>query len=368
MNASSRVCAPRLLLQWHITHRCNRSCSHCYQQGVPCDGPGPAEQEEVLRQFERLMASCSAHVGGPVRGHVTLTGGEPFLHPGFLDLLERIAARPNLSFAILTNGSLIDAALARRLARLRPCFVQLSLDGGPERHDRRRGAGDHEQTTRAARHLVESGVRTLFSFTAGSDNYKDFPRVVRAGCRLGVSRVWADRLVPCGAGAALKTLSPAQTKRFLRLMRRVRLAARLRTFGRTEVAMHRALQFLAGGGPPYRCTAGRSLLTVMPNGDVLPCRRLPIAVGNLLRTELVEIYQDSALLRRLRDPAQVSRGCEACTYRHSCQGGLRCLAHAVHGSPFVADPGCWKSSAIGLAELEHQQEHNETLKTVSRTF
>ena len=105
--------------------------------------------------------------------------------------------------------------------------------------------------------------------------------------------------------------------------------------------MHRALQFLVGGGRPYRCTAGDSLITVQPNGDVVPCRRMPLRVGNLLETPLAELYERSPLLRALRDPDRASRGCERCAFARLCGGGLRCLSAAVHGDPFVADPGCW---------------------------
>ena len=110
---------------------------------------------------------------------------------------------------------------------------------------------------------------------------------------------------------------------------------------RTEVAMHRALQFLIGGGEPYRCTAGSSLLTLLPNGDLLPCRRLPIVVGNVLQTPLVNLYRDNETLRALRESAPPP-ACAACAYRRACRGGLRCLAYAASGDLTTIDPGCWQ--------------------------
>jgi len=53
-----------------------------------------------------------------------VTGGEPFARSDFLDLLGVFAAHHRLfRFAILTNGTFIDAAMARRLRKLRPAFV-----------------------------------------------------------------------------------------------------------------------------------------------------------------------------------------------------------------------------------------------------
>ena len=109
--------------------------------------------------------------------------------------------------------------------------------------------------------------------------------------------------------------------------------------------MHRALQFLVGDGFPYHCTAGDMLITVLPNGDVVPCRRLPITVGNVIETPLEQLYYESPMLRSLRDRDRVSRGCETCACESLCRGGLRCLSYAVTGDPFRADPGCWISDS-----------------------
>lgn len=334
----------RLLFQWHITERCNLRCTHCYQHSF--DGAElPAQQwPNVIAQLEELLEQWSATRGQPCRAHLNLTGGEPFVHREFLPLLERLAQkRPRLTFAILCNGTSIDAGLAAALGRLQPGFVQVSLEGTAATHDRIRGRGNFARVMAAIRHLRQARVPVLIAFTAHRDNYREFPAVARLGCDLRVQRVWADRFIPDGNGSAHGTqpLSTSETREFVGLLSEADAEARRRWFGRTEVARHRALQFLGGDAPTYRCTAGESLLTLLPNGDVLPCRRMPIRVGNILEQPLHAIYRDAPLLKELRQPAQVAAGCEPCAFRHSCRGGLKCLAYALHGSPFVSDPGCW---------------------------
>jgi radical SAM protein with 4Fe4S-binding SPASM domain len=234
---------------------------------------------------------------------------------------------------------------------MRVGYVQVSIEGARATHDRIRGAGQFQLAVDAIRRLVDAGVRTLISFTAHRGNYREFADVAELGRRLKVSRVWADRLVPCGHGAELPVLSPEQTREFFGVMRRARDAIRRRWFNRTEVSMHRALQFLEGGSRPYRCTAGDTLLTVMPNGDLYPCRRMPVHVGNIVETPLCELYHGD-FLRSLRDSQQVSKGCEACIWRKRCGGGLKCLSYAVTGDPFTTDPGCWLATGEG-------QDHDE---------
>ena len=342
-----RYVPPGLLLQWHLTERCNLRCAHCYQDKYTGSELGFEQLLKVLDQFTDLLKSWRQDCGRRVRGHVTVTGGEPFIRRDFLDLLEVFAAkRENFSFAILTNGSFIDTVMARRLRRLGPAFVQVSIEGTNETHDRIRGPGNFDRTVAAVRSLRAERIETFISFTAHRDNFREFAEVARLAGKLRVSRLWADRLIPTGSGSSLheQMLTPDETREFFETMLKARNQARRRWFGRTEIAMHRALQFLVAGGRPYHCTAGDSLLTVQANGDLYPCRRMPIRVGNLTETPLAELYYHSDLLRALRDRSRVVDGCQGCFYSQLCRGGLKCLSYAMTGDPFKADPGCWRIS------------------------
>lgn len=283
-----------------------------------------------------------------MRGHVTITGGEPLIHPDCLQLLEMLSShRESFSFAVLTNGTMVDEPLAKRLAELQPAYAQVSVEGSEATHDRIRGAGSYRQTVDGARHLVRAGVRTIISFTAHRGNYREFEDVARLGRRLGVRSVWSDRQIPTGRGAAMRNdaLNPEETRQLLESMLACETRGLRNWLSRTEVKMHRALQFLVAGGEPYRCQAGERLIAVLPNGDLLPCRRMPVVVGNLLTTPLRRLYDESPFLRALRDPERVSAGCEGCFYAGLCRGGLKCLSFALTGDPFQADPGCWRSVA-----------------------
>lgn len=334
---------PRLLLQWHVTERCNFRCAHCYQEEYDGVELSFDEQMGVIGQFKDLLSRLGETKGVPVWGHVTVTGGEPFIRRDFTDLLDALAADTDgITFAILTNGSFIDAPMAARLKKLGTRFVQVSIDGDREMNDKLRVDGAYDAAVTALRHLVGEGVGTLISFTASRRNYRDFPAVARLGRELRVTRVWADRLIPAGQGTAMQEemLTPEETREFFGLMQQAR-AEGLRSFSQTEIHLGRALQFLVGGGRPYHCGAGDRLLTLLPNGDVLPCRRMPIPVGNVTEKSLSEIYFDTPLLQELRDEDHPIAGCEGCAHAVACGGGLRCLSYAVTGSPFHADPGCW---------------------------
>ncbi len=342
-----------LRLQWHITERCNFRCSHCYQDSQNSEELDFRQLIQVMDQYKDLLKNWKGGPEKPARGHINVTGGEPFIRHDFLDLLELFAGnRRHFSHAILSNGSFIDRKMAKRLRQLRTSFVQVSIEGTEETHNRVRGAGNYGQAVSALKNLVKEGVRAIISFTAHRDNYREFTDVARLGRRLKVSRVWADRLIPYGNALNMvdKLLSPEETQEFFGIMEKARPVGVWSRFQRTKVSMERALQFQVGGGRPYRCTAGDSLITVQPNGDLYPCRRMPVPVGNLMEHPLEELYYDSELFRALRGHC-VSEGCETCFYSELCRGGLKCLSLAVTGDPFKADPGCL-GPAPGSGKME----------------
>lgn len=144
--------------------------------------------------------------------------------------------------------------------------------------------------------LFQKNIRTLISFTAHKKNFIHFQDVVKTGCRLGVQTVWADRLVPLGHGEQLETLDKFETRSFFEQMLEARQWVKQRN-SKTKIVFNRALPFLVGGGTPYSCKAGDSLITIMPDGTLLPCRRIPVVVGNLYRSPLVDIYHSSPFLK-----------------------------------------------------------------------
>jgi len=333
-----------LILQWHITERCNRSCLHCYQETATDKELEFDSLLNIIEQWKELLLKCSpSRQNYFTHGHINVTGGEPFCRRDFFKLLEVFHEnRQFFTYAVLTNGSLITRETAKHLKKLGPEFVQVSVEGDRATHDSIRGRGSFEETVSAIKNLASEKVKIYLSFTAHRDNYLSFRHVARLARRYNIKKVWADRFVPFGQGAAMKdcTLDPQKTVDFIRIMDRERRRYILNHFSGTEISMNRSLQFFAPGNKPYRCSAGDTVLTVMHDGTLYPCRRLPIPAGNVMETSLADLYFNSDLLKILREPVAATKGCEACSCLPYCRGGARCIAYAVTGNMFNADPGC----------------------------
>ena len=312
-------------LQWHITHRCNLRCSHCYQDDYSAFSSRKS-LEAVLNQYSRLLEEYG------FKGYLNITGGEPLAHPDLFWLLEEAGNR-GITTAVLTNGTLIGRREAAELKRLDVDYVQVSLDGLRETHDKIRGEGSFDLAIRGIRELKAQGIYVTVAFTAQRENYKELSRLADFCNNLGADKLWFDRVViPKDEDKNNLSLS---SKEYSALCRK---ASRLNRQGKISCA--RALQFIKKKKKNiYSCNAGSRLLAILADGTVMPCRRLPIEVGNVTLSELLTIYRKSPELIKLRK-SEIPEKCKPCKYAQSCRGGAKCIACAKSGRYDIPDPDC----------------------------
>lgn len=134
---------------------CNLACRHCFNSSGPrSPWLGSLDIGTVRRYAEEANA-----LG--VR-EFYFTGGEPFMHPEIMDMVE--AALAVAPVTVLTNGTLVDEALATRLARTATAApysleIRVSLDApSAEENDAVRGRGSFAAALRAIRLLADRGL------------------------------------------------------------------------------------------------------------------------------------------------------------------------------------------------------------------
>ena len=329
----------RITFQWHITEVCNYRCKHCYQDSYLYDGvdyPGMLDFYKKLEDFVLHFNDGKKRLSA----HINFTGGEPFMKTGLLDLLEVVKRNRVFSYGILSNGFLLPESDLLRLKSLNPRFIQISLDGSESIHDSIRGIGSFKEVVKAIKAYNALKIPVLLSFTANAQNYQSFSEVVRIARKYNVYKLWTDRYLPSGSNDDL-TLNSAQVKDFFENILREQKSKLASRFSKTIISSSRSLQFLVTGGQPYSCSAGSTLLAILSNGDILPCRRLPIKIGNLITDSLIDIYQNNSILKELRRNDNLDDACKQCYYCKSCGGGLKCLSFADSGDYNKKDPNCW---------------------------
>ena len=84
----------RLLLQFHITGRCNLRCKHCYRMEGDVEPLSYENVISVIEQYKELRREYNARHQIRRRGHINITGGEPFFRADIKEILKRFRGHP----------------------------------------------------------------------------------------------------------------------------------------------------------------------------------------------------------------------------------------------------------------------------------
>ncbi len=329
--------------QWHLTERCNRRCRHCYHTSY--DSAGELSDDEAHQVAHRIQDALRVWRR---RGAISLTGGEPWLRRDLvLALLDELAAGDVVDRVdLLTNGELLDdsdcAALASRTVLRR---VQVSIEGATvASHDAIRGAGSFRLTLAAVSRLKRHGITVAAMMTLSRHNAREWDATFGMLGDAGVDVVSIDRFIPEGRGEDRRDwlLEPPQLRSVFRGIHDWALA-----HDKPRVLMYRPLFCLVGQSTPHvgaMCSVGANALTILHDGTIYPCRRLPMPIGHILRDSLHDVWYASPVLWQARVPSNLKGRCAGCELVPVCRG-CRAMARAVTGDWLAEDPQCWKTNS-----------------------
>jgi len=272
------VVPPVLIIS--VTNDCNLACAGCYA----CSQRRDKSAEMSAAQIERVVDEA-ATLGVCV---VMIAGGEPFLKP---DILKLPKNHPELLFVMFTNGLLLTGDTAAAVRKLKNLVPVLSLEGGRQLTDARRGEGVYDAVTAVMRSLDESGQLFGVSVTLTSVNYDEIvrsdylKRMQDAGCRAA----FLIEYVPCGAEDLSLCLTDEQK-------------AHLRATEKDLYHRHDMLIVsLPGNEDPYGgCLAsGRGFLHIGSNGSLEACPFAPYSDTNVKDMPLKQALK-SRLIQEVR--------------------------------------------------------------------
>lgn len=317
-------------LQWHLTQSCDLACKHCYDRSHRTNFP----VDRAVSLMRELRDFCQRRF---VRPQVTLTGGNPLLHPHFFDLYQA-AADHGLMIAILGN-TCDRATLERMVAIQTPVYYQVSLEGLEQHNDQMRGSGNYRRTLAFLKLLTELGIPNLVMLTLTKAN---LDQVIPLGRELaGITGGLAfNRLALFGEGAKLTLPSIEAYQAFLN-----EYAAALPEMpvlalkdSLLNCVFEQQEQPLFGGCAGFGCGAAFNFLSILSDGEVHACRKLPSPLGTILKQPLEAIYS-SELATRYRSG---TTACAGCNLRPVCGGCMAVTASFGLDHFTCKDPYCIK--------------------------
>jgi radical SAM protein with 4Fe4S-binding SPASM domain len=316
-----------------VTERCNLHCAHCFVSStqVGADMHVRAFTDEVLPRLQRARVQ-----------RITLTGGEPFVHPDLLTMCRAVVGS-GLPLGLCTNATQTSDEQITELARLGGVHVNVSFDGfRPDSHGKFRGNQSAFATTVATtRKFAEAGLlQGLLSTPNALTRPDEFADLCAFAVEIGAQYVLMNPLSSFGRGVKSQGRLAADTD----AMRAIQ-AVTDRFADRLDVVK---IRFPNDTLPLGGCDAGR-LVYVFTDGQVAVCPYLVFAA----RTP-ASAYQDTEfLVGNIFDADDTVTGsldgydfhrrfavgdnatCDSCTLNTSCSKG--CPAAVVSRGGRIGD-------------------------------
>ena len=166
-----------------ITSSCNLHCAGCYSRcnnatvdDEPVDQLSAEDWIRVFREADELGVSF-----------IMLAGGEPMIRR---EIIEAAGNFQNIIFPVFTNGTFMDDEYFGLLDRCRNLVPVLSIEGGKENTDARRGEGVYDCVRGNMDKCREKGLIFGASITVTTENYKEvtskeyIDALAAMGCKL----------------------------------------------------------------------------------------------------------------------------------------------------------------------------------------
>ncbi len=260
-----------------ITNACNLHCKGCYARA---NGQCGSEGDKPLLSADRWseLFDQAADMGVPF---ILLAGGEPMIRQ---DVLLAAAAHEKTIFPIFTNGTLLDEALLKLLDKHRHLVPIVSLEGGMQATDARRGDGAYSAVQTALDAMKKRKLLFGVSLTVTTENRAEvmdpafIDRLYQSGCRL----VLFIEYVPVEPGTQAQAPDDAQRL----LMEKAQDDLRARFSGMVLISFPGDEKHMGG------ClAAGRGFFHINAYGGAEPCPFSPYSDISLTDHTLMEAMQ-----------------------------------------------------------------------------
>lgn len=276
-----------LYLFLELTHKCNFACKFCYN---PVKRKGqkrnPEEEQKqlplTLNEYKNLLQKAKS--GGVV--FLTLTGGEPLLHPHFWEIMEG-AAKLNFSTKVYTNGSLIGKEEADAFSRFCPFVIEISIYGASEKsYEESSGRGRaFPKVVKAIKLLKERELRVFLKCMLTSTTEKEMDKIQDMADELGCPLTWDPIMSPSEDGLDYPLKHRASDEGLEELFKNPRYKAEVPKYHRKK--------------EDSICTIGAISVDIDPYGNVKPCVQWREILGNIREDDLFELWEKNDRVKEL---------------------------------------------------------------------
>lgn len=278
-------------LEIQLTSRCNLRCKHCYQEKEDFELP----LQNLLKILEDFKIAQGLRI--------ILSGGEPLLYSHFKELNSYLKDYPAY-VVLLTNGILLNKLNLSIIKNIDE--IQFSLDGTKGGHDYLRGEGTFEKTISAIEKVKENTDKHISIATmVHKKNLSEFKALSKIVKKFKSKEWGIDYPVLTGAFKGHIELYPS-------------ISEAVETMKYKFGASYHSTE----EENSYAC--GVHTMTLLPNGDFVPCGFYPHKVFGNINRGLFD-----ALNNRQFFKLSSIKECKGCPHLSLCRGGCRFRAGGI---------------------------------------
>lgn len=314
-----------------LTETCNLNCDYCIR----------GKKARVFIEKERLFKIIKENEKNFRNAQILLTGGEPTLHPDFLEILNYVKEYTR-DVSINTNGT-IDVFDV--LPHSKKIHIQISLDGREEIHDKLRGSGSFKTTWHNIQKIDKSGFNYNVATVINENNVDTVKDLLPFLSTLKNMKYWKlDPQLPFGCGKADECIDNSRWNALVdRLIEDAPCKLKIKKmfdFSLLDGLSSDQIKSFAGKCKS-NCGSCTSKIYIYPDLTVYPCTCLKnYKLGNLGEDKL-EIILKSEVARKFSEyTVSEESQCIKCRYLPICNGGCIGMSQYYYNKLGMGDIRC----------------------------
>jgi len=316
------------IVELHVNDKCNFRCDYCYLKSAGIEYLDNEMPRDVAEKSVELLIDALPPGGS---GVVKFYGGEPFLSYALMRHVVSYAGMragetgKRVVFTVNTNGSLLNDEKIQ-WCKDNHVRVTISLDGNEESNDKYRvyasGNGTYKTVLRKALTFLDEAGYLMLRSTVNEasfqlkDSMAEFGELDGANQKVKfqsdfnlvgkthVTHADADKLMIDHEQLAMVWVEKLKRGEKIR-------------YGNFTEPMIKAFYTIK---TPYRCGAGRTLVSVSPKGAIYPCHRF-VGVDDLSMGDVETGFDGRQRQEFIDNRVEHKEPCNKCWARYFCGGG-----------------------------------------------
>lgn len=272
-----------------ITSMCNERCIHCY---IPHEKKTVQMSKEtfydILQQCREMKVL-----------HINISGGEPMLHPNFLDFIKKCNAY-NFSVNVLSNLTLLNEEIVVEMQKNPLLGVQTSLYSMKKdvHDDITKMPGSYEKAIRGIMLLKKYNIPLQISCPIMKQNQNEYDDVVEWGKQNNIN-VGSDYVIIGQYDSSTQNLNNRLSICDVEKIIRKKANDDPNYVHEIEKETDKRKTLTADD---YICSVCHSSICIAENGNVYPCAGWQgYVIGNIKDTLLEELWNGSKKIKGLRE-------------------------------------------------------------------